>query len=404
MTRYLIARQNHIGTEHTGEVLSGGPSRHPPRWARRPAPDGRARSTSWPRGASPARDTPHCDELPSTDASTNNALSNKFTPDIHPPPASYPPVPDRRIPDARRLARTLGEPAPSPKRRGHRNGVDDTRASWDAVHGMPSSFANSAAPSPIHPLGSAATQHNPPQPETPAGSISGRESAPSWGPTGHGSTYHSPSKKDYKRGQIQTQMFQDKSNASPESGKSARTQDDPHVLSHTHDFDASSGRGDLTRTGSNARVVNDDVNDALDAEPESESGNTSHLRERLRGAEARERLARTALEDAEARSRLDVAERIRVEGTARHLEATVAKFAAQNEEMLAAVKRQTQRAVEAERIAKSSQRDADAASLSDARRLEVAMKAGYLARYVLTPFSLDPYQNPRPNTQSPPKY
>lgn len=269
---------------------------------------------------------------------------------------------------------------------------------------MPSSFANSAAPSPIHPLGSGATQHNPPQPETPAGSISGRESAPSWGPTGHGSTYHSPSKKDYKRGQIQTQMFQDRSNASPESGKSARTQDDPHVLSHTHDFDASSGRGDLTRTGSNARVVNDDVNDALDAEPESESGNTSHLRERLRGAEARERLARTALEDAEARSRLDVAERIRVEGTARHLEATVAKFAAQNEEMLAAVKRQTQRAVEAERIAKSSQRDADAASLSDARRLEVAMKAGYLARYVLTPFSLDPYQNPRPNTQSPPEY
>ena len=67
-TRYLIAlRQNHIGTEHTGEVLSGGPSRHPPRWARRPAPDGRARSTSWPRGASPARDTPHCDELPSTE-------------------------------------------------------------------------------------------------------------------------------------------------------------------------------------------------------------------------------------------------------------------------------------------------------------------------------------------------
>ena len=191
---------------------------------------------------------------------------------IHPPPASYPPVPDRRIPDARRLARTLGEPAPSPKRRGHRNGVDDTRASWDAVHGMPSSFANSAAPSPIHPLGTGATQHNPPQPETPAGSISGRESAPSWGPTGHGSTYHSPSKKDYKRGQIQTQMFQDRSNASPESGKSARTQDDPHVLSHTHDFDASSGRGDLTRTGSNARVVNDDVNDALDAEPESESG------------------------------------------------------------------------------------------------------------------------------------
>lgn len=163
--------------------------------------------------------------------------------------------------------------------------------------------------------------------------------------------------------------------------------------------------GDLTRTGSNARVVNDDVNDALDAEPESESNASSHhLRERLRGAEARERLARTALEDAEARSRLDVAERIRVEGTARHLEATVAKFAAQNEEMLAAVKRQTQRAVEAERIAKSSQRDADAASLSDARRLEVAMKAGYLARYVLTPFSLDPYQNPRPNTQSPPKY
>ena len=197
-------------------------------------------------------------------------------------------------------------------------------------------------------------------------------------------------------------MFQDRSNASPESGKSARTQDDPHVLSHTHDFDAYSGRGDLTRTGSNARVVN---NDALDAEPESESeSNTLHLRERLRGAEARERLARTALEDAEARSRLDVAERIRVEGTARHLEATVAKFAAQNEEMLAAVKRQTQRAVEAERIAKSSQRDADAASLSDARRLEVAMKAGYLARYVLTPFSLDPYQNPRPNTQSPPKY
>ena len=138
---------------------------------------------------------------------------------------------------------------------------------------MPSSFANSAAPSPIHPLGTGATQHNPPQPETPAGSISGRESAPSWGPTGHGSTYHSPSKKDYKRGQIQTQMFQDRSNASPESGKSARTQDDPHVLSHTHDFDASSGRGDLTRTGSNARVVNDDVNDALDAEPESESGN-----------------------------------------------------------------------------------------------------------------------------------
>ena len=162
--------------------------------------------------------------------------------------------------------------------------------------------------------------------------------------------------------------------------------------------------GDLTRTGSNARTVNNDVNDALDAEPESESGASFHLRERLRGAEARERLARTALEDAEARSRLDVAERIRVESTARHLEATVAKFAAQNEEMLAAVKRQTQRAVEAERIAKSSQRDADAASLSDARRLEVAMKAGYLARYVLTPFSLDPYQNPRPNTQSPPEY
>ena len=267
---------------------------------------------------------------------------------------------------------------------------------------MSSSFANSAAPSPIHPLGSGATQHNPPQPETPAGSISGRESAPAWGPTGNGSTYHSPSKKD-RRGQIQTQI-QDRSNASPESGKSARTQDDPHVLSHTHDFDASSGRGDLTRTGSNARVVNNDVNDALDVEPESESNTSSQLRERLRGAEARERLARTALEDAEARSRLDVAERIRVEGTARHLEATVAKFAAQNEEMLAAVKRQTQRAVEAERIAKSSQRDADAASLSDARRLEVAMKAGYLARYVLTPFSLDPYQNPRPNTQSPPEY
>lgn len=138
MTRYLIAHQNHIGTEHTGEVLSGGPSRHPPRWARRPAPDGRARSTSWPRGASPARDTPHCDELPSTDAPTNNALSNKFTPDIHPPasrrPASYPPVPDRRIPDVHIGWR---EPSANPRRAPSAAGIA-TASTTPARRGTPS--------------------------------------------------------------------------------------------------------------------------------------------------------------------------------------------------------------------------------------------------------------------------
>lgn len=57
-------------------------------------------------------------------------------------------------------------------------------------------------------------------------------------------------------------------------------------------------------------------------------------------------------------------------------------------EMLAAVKRQTARAMDAEQKAKVAERRALESTLSDARRLEVAMKAGYLARYWRAAYAL----------------
>ena len=296
------------------------------------------------------------------------------------------PTTDRPLtPRPIRLARTLGEPAPSPKRRGHRDafdGVDDTRASWDMAM---ASFANSAAPSPIAPLASRKppSTNAPPQPATPAGSVSGREGGDrAWGPALAGSANPSPSKPDPHRADAIHQRHIQIRRLSAESARSARTQDDPHVLSQPNDFEASSPlreRSQMSeRNGSSNGGDGDDDDDESAAE----------LRERLRRAEASIRSMRVELENAAERARMDALTRERAEATATDLERTLAKFATQNEEMLAAVKRQTTRAMDAEQKAKIAARRVGETRLSDARRLEVAMKAGYLARYWRAAFAL----------------
>jgi len=249
-------------------------------------------------------------------------------------------TPDRPLtPRPIRLARTLGEPAPSPKRRGHRDafdGVDDTRASWDMAM---ASFANSAAPSPIAPLGGLRkppSTNAPPQPATPAGSVSGREGGDrAWGPALAGSANPSPSKADPHRADANRQnQIQIIDGAGPRrlsagSARSARTQDDPHVLSQPNDFEASSPLREGEKLGETAMSSNGD--DIEDDDRVRQIQTAGDIRERLRRAEASIRQMRVKLEDAAERSRMDALTRERAEATANDLERTLAKFATQNE-------------------------------------------------------------------------
>ena len=170
-----------------------------------------------------------------------------------------------------------------------------------------------------------------------------------------GSANPSPSKPDPHRADAIHQRHIQIRRLSAESARSARTQDDPHVLSQPNDFEASSPLRERfqmsERNGSSNGGDGDDDDDESAAE----------LRERLRRAEASIRSMRVELENAAERARMDALTRERAEATATDLERTLAKFATQNEEMLAAVKRQTTRAMDAEQKAKiAARREKDA--------------------------------------------
>ena len=121
------------------------------------------------------------------------------------------------------------------------------------------------------------------------------------------------------------------------------------MLSQPNDFEASSPLRERFADVGKKRSSNggdDDDDDESAAE----------LRERLRRAEASIRSMRVELENAAERARMDALTRERAEATVTDLERTLAKFATQNEEMLAAVKRQTTRAMDAEQKAKIAAR------------------------------------------------
>ena len=150
-----------------------------------------------------------------------------------------------------------------------------------------------------------------------------------------GSANPSPSKADPHRADANRQnQIQIIDGAGPRrlsagSARSARTQDDPHVLSQPNDFEASSPLREGEKLGETAMSSNGD--DIEDDDRVRQIQTAGDIRERLRRAEASIRQMRVKLEDAAERSRMDALTRERAEATANDLERTLAKFATQNE-------------------------------------------------------------------------